>query len=116
MFQSKLLAPIAIVSISTAMNVDPYLTEVLMRDLVAHSRSASAFLVYFQLYCLTLGIGRNSVAMSHSVLAELTGISKRSVQSAIGHLIERRLIKCHKARATSVPVYTVLTPWIRRSK
>jgi hypothetical protein len=87
-----------------------------MRDLVAHSRSASAFLVYFQLYCLTHGIERNSVAMSHRVLAESTGISKRSVQTAIGHLIDRRLLRCHKARPTSVPVYTVLTPWIRRKK
>ena len=96
------------------MTIDPYLTDTLMRDLVAHSRSAAAFLVYFQLYCLTHGVERNSIAMSHGVLAELTGISKRSVQTAIGHLTDRRLIRCHKARPTSVPVYTVLTPWIRR--
>jgi CRP-like cAMP-binding protein len=96
------------------MKLDPYLTETLMRDLVAHSRSASAFLVYLQLYSLTHGAGRNSVAMSHGVLAELTGISKRSVQTAIGHLIDRRLLRSQKARPTSVPVYAVLTPWIRR--
>ena len=96
------------------MTVDPYLKDTLMRDLVAHSRSAAAFLVYFQLYCLTHGVGRSSTAMSHRVLAELTGISKRSVQTAIGHLIDRRLIRCHRAGLTSVPVYTVLTPWIRR--
>jgi hypothetical protein len=64
------------------MKIDPYLTETLMRDLVAHSRSAAAFLVYLQLYSLTHGSGRNSLAMSHGVLAELTGISKRSVQTA----------------------------------
>lgn len=98
------------------MRIDPYLTETLMRDLVAHSRSCAAFLVYFQLYCLTHGVGRSSLAMSHSVLAELTGISKRSVQNAIGHLIDRRLVRRHKARPTSVPVYTVLTPWIRPRK
>jgi hypothetical protein len=85
-----------------------------MRDLVAHSHSASAFLVYFQLYCLTHGAGRAFVAMSHAVLADSTGISKRSVQTAIGHLMARRLLRCHKARPTSVPVYTVLTPWLRR--
>lgn len=98
------------------MTIDPYLANTLMRDLVAHSRSPTAFLVYLQLYCLTHGEGRDSVAMSHSVLGELTGISKRSVQTAIGHLIDRKLIRCHKARATSVPVYTALTPWIRRRK
>ena len=96
------------------MKIDPYLSETLMRDLVAHSRSSAAFLVYFQLYCLTHGSGRNSIAMSHGVLAELTGISKRSVQTAIGHLIDRRLLRSHKVRPTSVPVYAVLTPWIRR--
>jgi hypothetical protein len=98
------------------MDLDPYLADTLMRDLVAHSRSSSSFLVYFKLYCLTHGVGRTSIPMSHSVLAELTGISKRSVQTGIEHLIDRRLLKSHKARSTSVPVYTVLTPWIRRNK
>ena len=98
------------------MKIDAYLSETLMRDLVAHSRSAAAFLVYFQLYCLTHGVGRSSVAMSYGVLAELTGISKRSVQNAVGHLIERRLIRGQKSRPTAVPVYTVLTPWVRRAK
>jgi CRP-like cAMP-binding protein len=104
---------VAIVSTAIVMRIDPYLSETLMRDLVSHSRSAAAFLVYFQLYCLTHGSGRNSIAMSHSVLAELTGISRRSVQTAIGHLIERRLLKSHKSKPTSVPVYAVLTPWVR---
>jgi hypothetical protein len=98
------------------MTIDPYLNETLMRDLVTHSHSAAAFLVYFQLYCLTHGVGRGSVAMSHAVLAELVGISKRSVQTAVGHLIDRKLLRRHKARPTSVPVYTVLTPWMRRQK
>jgi hypothetical protein len=113
---SRFGAAVAIVTVAIKMKMDPYLNDTLMRDLVAHGRSAAAFLVYFQLYCLTHGAERNAVAMSHRVLAELTGISKRSVQTAIGHLIERRLLRCHKARATSVPVYTVLTPWIRRKK
>ena len=55
---------------ATAVTIDPYLNDTLMRDLVAHSRSASAFLVYFQLYCFSHGAGRDSVAMSHGVLAE----------------------------------------------
>lgn len=95
------------------MKVDPYIFDNLMRDLVAHSRSTAAFLVYLQLYRHTHGIGRESVAMSHAVLAELIGLSKRSVQTAVTHLAGRRLIRRRKTRPTAVPVYTVLTPWIR---
>jgi DNA-binding GntR family transcriptional regulator len=54
--------------------------------------------------------------MSHAVIADLTGLSRRSVQTALGHLVDRRLIRRRKARPTSVPVYTVLTPWIRKEK
>ena len=96
------------------MKVDPYIVDTLMRDLVAHSRSPAAFLVYMQLYRHTHGAGRESAAMSHSVLADLIGISKRSVQTAVAHLAERRLIGRRRARPTAVPVYTVLTPWIRK--
>jgi transcription initiation factor IIE alpha subunit len=95
------------------MKTDPYLIDVLMRDLVAHSRSAAAFLVYLQLYRHTHGAGRDTVAMGHGVLAELAGISKRSVQNAVAHLAERRLIKRQRTRPTAVPVYAVLTPWMR---
>src|ERR1700761_5963664 len=96
------------------MKLDPYILDILMRDLVAHSRSSAAFLVYLQLYRQTHGMGRESVAMSHAVLAELIGLSKRSVQNAVAHLAERRLIRKRRARVTAVPVYTVLTPWVRR--
>ncbi len=109
-------ALIAIVFITIVKSIDPYITNTLMRDLVLHSRSASSFLVYLQLYSMTNGVGRSSVAISHAVLAELIGISKRSVQTAIGHLVDRKLIRGHKAKATSVPVYVVLSPWVRRKK
>jgi hypothetical protein len=95
-------------------NCDSYVIDTLMRDLVAHSRSAAAFLVYLQLYRHTHGAGRESLVISHASLAELVGISKRSVQLAVAHLVERRLLRQRKARPTAVPVYTVLTPWIRR--
>ncbi len=98
------------------MKTDPYIIDVLMRDLVAHSRSSAAFLVYLQLYRQTYGAGRESVAMSHAVLADVIGLSKRSVQTAVAHLAERRLIRRRKARPTAVPIYTVLTPWIRKEK
>ncbi len=106
----------AIAIITIAMRFDPYIVDTLMRDLVAHSHSPAAFLVYLLLYRYTHGAGRESVAMSHAVLADLTGISKRSVQTAIGHLASRRLIRRRKSRPTAVPVYTVLTPWIRKEQ
>lgn len=96
------------------MKIDRYILDTLMRDLVAHSHSRAAFLVYLQLYGQTHGIGRESVAISHQVLAEWIGISKRSVQTSLAHLIDRRLIRRRKSRPTAVPVYTVLTPWMRR--
>jgi len=97
------------------MRIDPYIVDTLMRDLVAHSHSPAAFLVYLQLYRLTHGMGRESAAISHAVLAELIGLSKRSVQNAVMHLASRRLIRRRKLRPTAVPIYTVLTPWIRRT-
>ncbi len=98
------------------MRIDPYLFDTLMRDLVAHSRSSAAFLVYLQLYRQTHGSGRDLVAISHAALGDLTGISKRSVQIAVLHLTDRRLIRQRKARPTAVPVYTVLTPWVRKAQ
>ena len=96
------------------MKTDPYVVDTLMRDLVAHSRSSAAFLVSLQLYRHTHGEGRESTAVSHQVLAELTGLSKRSVQTALGHLIDRRLLRRRMPRPTAVPVYTVLMPWVRK--
>src|SRR5690242_13238786 len=101
--------------IAIAMKCDPYIVDSLMRDLVAHSRSSAAFLVYLQLYRHTHGSGKESVAMSHKILADLIGISKRSVQIALAHLIERRLLRRRQTRPTAVPVYTVLTPWVRKA-
>ena len=106
---------IAIAIIAIDMRVDPYVVDTLMRDLVGHSRSTAAFLVYLQLYRHTHGLGSETTSMSHAVIADLTGISKRSVQTALAHLVERRLIRQRRARPTAVPVYTVMTPWIRRS-
>jgi CRP-like cAMP-binding protein len=113
---SKIIsAAVAIAMIAIVMKSDPYVIDTLMRDLVAHSRSATAFLVYLQLYRYTHGMGRETVAMSHAVLADLIGISKRAVQAAIAQLAERRLIRKKKSRPTAVPVYTVLTPWVRKA-
>ncbi len=103
----------AIAYTAIGVRLDRYIIDTLMRDLVGHSRSSAAFLVYLQLYRYTHGESRDSAAMSHSVLAESIGISKRSVQIAVAHLVQRRLIRQRKSHPTATPVYTVLTPWIR---
>src|SRR5436305_8355990 len=97
-----------IVAIAIELKIDPYLHNTLMRDLVAHDRSASAFLVYFHLYCQSIAIGRISFASSHSVLSDLVGLSMRYVQSAIARLFGRSLMRRRKAGATSVRICTVL--------
>ena len=105
----------AIAMAAIAIKVDAYVIETLMRDLVSHSRSSAAFLIYLQLYRQTHGAGREAVAISHAALADWSGLSKRSVQNAVAHLVERRLIRRRQANATAVPVYTVLTPWVRKA-
>ena len=86
-----------------------------MRDLVGHSRSATAYLVYLQLYRQSIAIGRDTIMISHAMLADASGISKRAVQDAIVHLRERQLLKMSKTSPTAIPEYTVLTPWRRIS-
>jgi DNA-binding GntR family transcriptional regulator len=95
------------------MVVDPYVLDTLMRDLVRHDRAPSAYLVYLQLFRRTHGAGAPSVSIALLDLAESTGLSKRSVQSAVAHLVYRRLIMVRRASVTSVPEYTVLRPWRR---
>jgi hypothetical protein len=95
--------------------VDSYVFDSLMRDLVGHDRSAAAFLVYLCLWRQTNGSARASAGLSYSALAEATGLSKRTVQAAVGRLLRRRLIRVRRARITSVPQYSVLRPWSDRT-
>jgi phage replication O-like protein O len=94
-------------------SVDPYVLDTLMRDLVAHDRSASGFLVYLHLWRRTLGSGKEHVKISHQRIADATGLSKSAVQSAIKNLARRRLVRAHKSAPTAVPEYAVLRPWRR---
>ena len=76
------------------MRIDPYIIDTLMRDLVAHSRSAAVFLIYLQLYRLSHGAGRDSVAISHSVLAELAGLSRAFSPLGPKHRVECPAHQC----------------------
>ena len=92
--------------------LDPYVIDVLMRDLVGHDRSPSAFLVYLWLWARTEG-GRRRHAASLQTIALETGLSKSSVQNAVRRLARRKLVSASRAGATVAPVYQVHTPWRR---
>ena len=91
--------------------IDAYVLNALMRDLVGHDHRASAFLVY-----LVLGAASKEgpPGLSHAQLAERTGLSKRSVQDAVLHLVDRNLLRVTQRGATEVRRYESLTPWRRR--
>jgi hypothetical protein len=94
-------------------SIDVYIVESLLPDLVGHDRQPSAFLVYLALWRLTHGAGAATAQVALRDIAEATGLSKRSVQSALGWLVRRKLIEVTRASLTAVPVYTVLRPWRR---
>ena len=94
--------------------LDEYVVDTLMRDLVGHDRQASAFLVYLYLWWLTERSSEARVAVSLNELAEGTGLSKRGVQDAIARLHKRKLLSIKRESITAVPEYAVLRPWNRR--
>ncbi|MGA8101983.1 MAG: hypothetical protein WB869_07515 [Candidatus Acidiferrales bacterium] len=90
--------------------LDPYLTDVLMRDLVGHDRRPVSFLVY--LWLAAEQQRRNAaVQISYQELSECIGVSKSSAQSAVSWLVRRRLLAASKENATATPRYNVLSPW-----
>lgn len=98
----------------TVLDLDPYVVDTLMPDLVGHDRQPSAFLVYLLLWRLTHGAGTGSAQVALRDLAEGTGLSKRAVQEALARLAKRNLIEVARDGLTAIAVYTVLQPWRRR--
>jgi len=99
--------------LSLPLKLEPYIVDVLLRDLVGHDRSPAAFLVYLSLYALTYAAGHRSVRVSLKQLAERTGLSKSAVQAALRILLRRQLVRAHHATRTAVPEYFVQRPWAR---
>jgi DNA-binding MarR family transcriptional regulator len=93
--------------------LDPYIADVLMRDLTGHDRSPSAFLVYLWLWRMSRGVGRARIGASLQTIATQTGLSKSAVQAAVRHLKRRELIAAERDGPTSAPVYQVREPWRR---
>ena len=98
---------------SQAVPLDPYIADVLMRDLTGHDRSPSAFLVYLWLWRMSRGEERERFGASLQTIATQTGLSKSAVQAAVRHLKRRRLVSATRASATAAPVYAVHEPWRR---
>ena len=96
-----------------SVEIDAYVLDNLMADLVGHDRQPSAFLVYLFLWRRTLGAGEESTQVSLFDLAAGTGLSKRAVQEALRWLSKRRLLSIQRAGITAIPVYTVKRPWVR---
>ena len=96
------------------LKLDPYITDVLLRDLVGHDRRPASFLIY--IWLIAEQQRRNSpVTISYQDLAESIGISKSSAQSAVGWLVRRKLLTVTKATVTATPAYKALTPWRART-
>jgi len=93
--------------------VDGYVLDTLMADLVGHDRQPSAFLVYLLLWRHTHGAGRPTAQLSLFDLATGTGLSKRAVQEALRWLSKRKLISLQREGITAIPLYTVKRPWAR---
>lgn len=88
--------------------LDAYVLDTLMRDLVGHDRRTSSFLIYLSLSAASDG---GFARLSHAQLAERTGLSKRSAQDAVLHLVDRGLLQASKGGVTDVTRYEVLSPW-----
>ena len=95
-------------------SLDAYIFETLMRDLVGHDRSPAAYLVYLHLWVETQS-GKGPFAASYQTLAANTGLSKRTAQVAVAHLLSRGLIVVKRSYATAIPEYRVRKPWARRT-
>ncbi len=87
--------------------------DTLMRDLIGHDKSPSAFAVYLYLWRRARTDGAWSARVSHKGIADDTGLSKSAVQAAIRHLNRRKLLRSTRATQTSTPEHHVLRPWKR---
>ena len=95
------------------LQLDDYIIDTLMADLVGHDRQPSAFIVYLCLWRATHGSRHATARIALQDIAELTGLSKRSVQSALAWLAKRKLIAIERESITAIPVYAVMRPWRR---
>jgi hypothetical protein len=92
------------------LNLDDYVVDVLMRDLVGHDRRPASFLIYLWL-TVEQARRQGAVQVGYQEMAESIGISKSSTQAAVSWLARRKLLAVSKENATAIPRYTVRSPW-----
>lgn len=93
--------------------IDGYIIDPLMRDLVGHDRSPSAYIVFLHLWARTGGMRTRALTASLQEIADDTGLSKTGVQAGLRLLKRRRLIRSERASPTAKPTHFVLSPWRR---
>jgi len=98
---------------TSSVQLDRYLIDVLLPDMIGHDKRPAAFALYLWLNAMTRGSGREKAFFSYATLADRTGLSKSSVQRAVAWLERRGLLLVRKGSPTATPEYTVLTPWRR---
>jgi DNA-binding MarR family transcriptional regulator len=91
--------------------VDDYIFDVLMRDIVGHDQKPAAYLVYLYLYGQAARQKWKPVSASLRMLAEMTGLSKSAVQTALELLRRRQLIETTHDHSTATPEHRVLRHW-----
>ena len=92
-----------------AIELDPYVVDVLLPDLVGHDRRPSAYLIYLAIAACPGG----RLVAGYPMLAERAGISRRSAQAAVTHLARRGLLEIVRRGPTDTSEYRALTPWLR---
>jgi len=93
--------------------LDHYVLDTLMPDLVGHDRHASAFVVY--LFLWRHSKPRAATPLSLRTIADGTGLSKRAVQTAVRRLRKRRLVTVGRKHITATPTYSVQRPWRKKA-
>ena len=95
---------------NATVTLDRYIVDVLMRDLVGHDRSSSAFVVYLAIHAAA---AEGRALFSYQAMADLTGLSKRTCQNAVALLHRRGLVEITRKGGTDAAEYRPLRPWDR---
>lgn len=90
--------------------LDAYVVDALMPDLIGHDRRASAFVLFLYIWRKTAGGTRPAVA-SLQMMADGTGLAKRSVQAALRVLERRHLVTPRRRSPTAAPSLTLHCHW-----
>jgi DNA-binding transcriptional ArsR family regulator len=98
----------------STVEIDSYVIDVMMRDLVGHDKTPAAFVVYLYLAVRVEREMTHGVEASLGKIASATGLSKTAVQRAVANLKRRELIAVSKRSETSTPVYTLKRHWRKR--